>query len=462
MKTLKENLFWNFDNNIILDDVAVVTEENDKKTYFQLNEDIESIANNLNFNRSLIFLRVNNTYLSLINYLACLRKGHPFLLLDSDVKEELVTTLKDTFKPNYLMSNEGIAKFNDYTHVLKDDLAMLMSTSGTTGEPKLVRLSYTNLNCNSESIVSYLNIAKSDTAITTLPMSYSYGLSVINSHLAAGATIALNSHGIISREFWKTITDNKVTTFSGVPFTFQTLKKLKYKRFDTSSIRYITQAGGKLDSDTVKYFANECKKLGQEFIVMYGQTEASPRISYLPATNLIDKVGSIGISVPGGQLFLKGVNGNTITKPHQEGEIYYQGKNVMMGYAESPVDFSKGDIQQGILATGDVGYFDEDSYYYITGRLKRFIKLFGLRISLDSIDNWLNQHEINGISTGTDDLLQICFEGVHVDKQNEIVSLLSKEFKLNLNFIKALSINSIPRKNGGKVDFKALKLLVDP
>jgi long-chain acyl-CoA synthetase len=457
---MNNSFFWEFDTYLGFNDIAVITEENEKKTYFQLNEDVECAINKLNFNRSLIFLQASNTYTSVVNYLACLRRKHPFLLLDAGVNEKVTSALIERFKPNYLLCNDGIYKNSDFSHVFKDDLAMLMSTSGTTGDPKLVRLSYTNLHCNSESIVNYLNIIKSDTAITTLPMSYSYGLSIINSHLGAGATVALNSHGIISREFWKTIADNRVTTFSGVPFTFQTLKKLKYKRFDTSSIRYITQAGGKLDSDVVRYFVNECGQLGQEFFVMYGQTEASPRMSYVPADRLIEKIESIGVSIPGGRFLLKDKMGNTIRTAHEEGEIYYEGKNVMMGYAESVFDFGKGDIQGGILATGDVGYFDEDNFYYITGRLRRFIKLFGLRISLDAIDNWLNHQGVDGVSIGSDDLLQICFEGVHFDKQTEIVVLLSKEFKLNLNYIKAVSIDHIPRKNGGKVDFKALSLLV--
>ena len=204
----------------------------------------------------------------------------------------------------------------------------------------------------------------------------------------------------------------------------------------------------------------QTSQLGQEFFVMYGQTEASPRMSYVPADRLIEKIESIGVSIPGGRFLLKDKMGNTIRTAHEEGEIYYEGKNVMMGYAESVFDFGKGDIQGGILATGDVGYFDEDNFYYITGRLRRFIKLFGLRISLDAIDNWLNHQGVDGVSIGSDDLLQICFEGVHFDKQTEIVVLLSKEFKLNLNYIKAVSIDHIPRKNGGKVDFKALSLLV--
>jgi long-chain acyl-CoA synthetase len=457
---MKNRSFWHFENHQESDDLAIITETNQKKSYFDLNEDVICAIEKLRFNRSLIFLQVNNSYSSLVNYLACLRARHPFLLLDSDIKDGLIATLKETFKPNYLLSNDGVVKFSDHAHVLHEDLAMLMSTSGTTGEAKLVRLSYENLHSNSHSIVNYLNIVQSDAAITTLPMSYSYGLSVINSHLGAGATLVLNSHGIISREFWKAIEENQVTTFSGVPFTFQTLKKLKYKRFDTSSIRYVTQAGGKLDLETIEYFVSECSQLGQDFVVMYGQTEASPRISYVPPDRLADKIGAIGISVPGGKLYLKDENGTIIKTDNRTGEIYYEGENVMMGYAESVSDFGLGNTQLGILATGDIGYFDEDGFYYISGRLKRFIKLFGLRISLDAIDNWLDLQEVSAISTGKDDLLKICFEGVESEKQAEIMSLLSKEFKLNVNFIKSITVDEIPRVNGGKIDFKSLNQLV--
>ena len=449
------NCFWLFDG-FDLDAIAVIDENERSVSYSELNEAIESMVFKLPIKRSLIFLKVNNTYASLIMYLACLRARHPVLLVDTKVEDTLLNGLIDCYEPNFIINNYDVQKLSTVEHELHEDLTLLMATSGTTGSPKLVRLSKENITSCTCSIVDYLGITKNDKAITTLPMSYSYGLSIINSHLSANATIVLNEFGLISREFWNKVTAFKITSFSGVPFIFQLLKKLKYKRFDTSSIRYLTQAGGKLDDETLSYFQLECDGLDQEFIVMYGQTEAAPRISYLPSNQLKDKIGSIGIAIPGGSLSLLDEAGYRISCPNKEGEICYSGDNVMMGYADKITDLKLGNVQRGRLLTGDIGYFDEDGFYFITGRAKRFIKMFGLRISLDSLDNWLATHGITAVSSGKDDLLIIFFESTSDEVIQCTLKQISQEFKLNINSITSKSLEYLPRKNGGKIDFKAL------
>ncbi|MFB2813195.1 AMP-binding protein [Shewanella xiamenensis] len=438
---------------------AIVTEAGQIVSYAQLSKDIESFSVGLPDKRSLVFLSVDNNYESVIAYLACLSKGHPFLILDIGLEQALKEPLFFQYEPNVHIESGQVHLLHHREYSLHPDLAMMMSTSGTTGSPKLVRLSKKNLSSNAVSIVEYLKIRSSDVAITTLPMSYSYGLSVINSHLAAGACIVLNSDSILTREFWGKVKEHKVVTLSGVPFTYQMLKKLNYKRFDTSPIRYLTQAGGKLDENTLTYFQQVCSELGQDFVVMYGQTEASPRISYVPATELKDKIGSIGVAVPGGTLQIF-AHDTLISEVDTEGEIVYSGPNVMMGYAESTADLSLPDTQGGQLRTGDLGYADSDGYFYITGRAKRFIKLFGLRIGLDEIDNWLAKKGIEAVSAGSDDGLVVFY--TLKELQIETVKLeLGAEFKLNVNFVNFTEIDSIPRTNGGKVDFKKLNQLIN-
>lgn len=449
--------FWNFDG-IDAGAIALVTENLEAVSYEQLESDVISFSKRLPQTRSLVFLSVGNDYNSVVSYLACLKKGYPFLILDIDLDESLKEPLFEQYQPNLHIESGNIKVLNEDTYTFHKDLAMMMSTSGTTGSPKLVRLSRDNLSSNARSIQEYLNITPSDVAITTLPMSYSYGLSVINSHLASGACIVLNNDGVLTREFWSKVGTYMVSTFSGVPFTFQMLKKLNYQRFKTDSIRYLTQAGGKLDDSTLEYFSRVCGDLNQDFIVMYGQTEASPRISYVPAKHLANKIGSIGVPVPGGQLEIH-VDKVATTSSFTEGEIVYSGDNVMMGYAECIDDLALGDTQGQLLCTGDIGYFDDDGYFYITGRAKRFIKLFGLRISLDEIDNWLAKKGLESVSSGNDDGLVVLYvkESIIID---EIKLELATEFKLNANFITFQEVDEIPRKNGGKVDFKKINQLL--
>jgi long-chain acyl-CoA synthetase len=451
--------FWFFDQHEQRN-IALVTEHNQLISYAQLQEDIDIFSRKLPIQRSLVFLKVENTYLSVIAYLSCLQNNHPFLPIDSQIDTSLFTSLLDLYQPNLIINEGSIEPYCEFKYELYSDLAMLLSTSGTTGASKLVRLSYQNLASNTSDIIKYLQITSADTVITTLPMSYSYGISVVNTHLGGGATIILNDSGIISRDFWNKIETHTVTTFAGVPFIFQMLKKLNYKRFNTASIRYLTQAGGKLDEETLIYFEQECSEVGQKFFVMYGQTEASPRISYVPVNQLKDKIGSIGIAIPNGKIDIHDSNGKLITQANVEGEIVYTGINVMLGYAETSSDFALGDIQGNILHTGDLGYFDEEYYFYITGRAKRFIKLFGLRISLDSLDNWLANNNIDAVSCGNDDKLVVCYENESLDIST-IKKRIAQCFKLNANIVHFMHIKQIPRKNGGKVDFKSLSAIVN-
>ncbi|MDW7549446.1 AMP-binding protein [Pseudoalteromonas peptidolytica] len=451
---MDDNYFWSFSEEY-LGHIAVVTENGIAVDYAQLDRDINLYVSLLPKQRTLVFLFISNTYKDLLWYLSCLRAGHPTLVIDKGVDQKLVTALLEKYSPNVLV-DDAVTILHEVEYDMHPDLAVLISTSGTTGTPKLVKLSKVNLNSNAKSIASYLKLTAEDTAITTLPMSYSFGLSVLHSHLAVGATVVLNEQPIMSREFWQKVENFKVTSFSGVPFTFQMLKKLKYQRFKTDTIRYVAQAGGKLDDETLSYFCDVCKELGQEFYVMYGQTEASPRISYLPFEQLESKIGSIGIAIPGGSLEIY-AESEKVNSPRTEGEIVYKGPNVMMGYAESVVDLALGDINSGELLTGDLGFFDEDGYFYITGRAKRFIKLFGLRINLDAIDSWLMSRQIEAVSTGNDEKLVVFFTGKidAVSIKQELVT----EYKLNANYVIFQGINEIPRKNGGKIDFKPLNIL---
>jgi long-chain acyl-CoA synthetase len=445
--------YWNFSSEN-LEKTAIVDEKGNRVTFSMLAQEVSELINKLPNYKALVFSKVSNTKASIITYLACLKAEHPLLLLDSNLSDDLFDALVACYHPNLTCCEGEIKHFHSDKLKLNSNLSLLLSTSGSTGSPKLVRLSADNLQSNAESIAQYLRITCNDRAITTLPMNYSYGLSVINSHFHKGGGIVLSDDGIVGRDLWKKIADFNVTSMAGVPFLYQMLKKLKYKRFNTQGIRYITQAGGKLDIDSINYFKDECSKQGQEFVVMYGQTEATARMSYVPFESLNDKSGSIGIAIPNGKLSIVDINGKLVKEAFVEGEIHYEGPNVMLGYAESLGDLALGDISKGKLDTGDVGYFDEDGFFYITGRFKRFIKMYGLRISLDSIETWLLSQKYHAVVTGVDDHLLVCLvDSIDMDA---LKILLAGEYKININNIEIRMLMEIPRTANDKIDYKLL------
>ena len=183
-------------------------------------------------------------------------------------------------------------------------MRLLLTTSGSNCSQKLVRLSDQNLFSNAQSIINYLSLDVNEKPITTLPMHYSFGLSIINSHLISGATILLTKRSLFEKKFWEFFHSSNPTSISGTPYIFDILNKLRFFKKDFSSVKTITQAGGKLNIEMNELILNYCDKNNKKFYVMYGQTEASPRISYLPPQNSRKKIGSIGIPIPDGKLSL--------------------------------------------------------------------------------------------------------------------------------------------------------------
>ncbi len=454
------------------DRVAVIDDQNNYFTYSYL----ENFKNDIKLllpQRSLVFCLCKNNIESLIGYYSFLENKIVPLLLDSEIHEDLLENLIHIYKPNYIWApTDKIIKFqksniiyshNNYSllHLksnanvkMFDSLALLLTTSGSTGSPKLVRLSYDNLLSNAISISKYLSIDKNERPITTLPIHYSFGMSIINSHLISGSTILLTDNSIFSPDFWKFLKLNKPTSISGVPFTFEMLKKLRFFSMKLTSIKTITQAGGKMDLGLNKEIAEYCEINNKNLYIMYGQTEASPRISYLPPEKAKKKIGSIGIPVPGGSLSLVDSNGNTIDDYEIEGELVYTGPNVCLGYASEIYDLAKHDENEGVLFTGDIAFKDNDNFFYITGRKKRFIKLFGNRVNLDYVEGLLNDKICENACVGNDKFLIVFIVDMH--KMNEVKDFIIERFKINSKFIKIKVINEIPKNSYGKTIYSAL------
>ena len=391
--------------------------------------------------------------------------------MDSELKNRLISI----YKPEIIFSVDEISEnFSGYDKVIinekfslylsaifqnnspHQDLAVLLSTSGTTGSPKLVKLSYKNIQSNAESIAEYLKINESEKPITSLPMSYSFGLSVINSHLLKGASILCSNKSMVMREFWNTFNFQKCTSFSGVPYNYQMLQRLKFDKMELPTLKTMTQAGGRLSEEFVKYFYETAVSKKINFLVMYGQTEATARISYVPFEKLGDKIGSIGIAIPGGGIKIFS-DGKEISFSNEQGELVYFGNNVMMGYAESRDDLLKGDELNGVLHTGDLAYKDTDGFYYITGRLKRFIKLFGLRVNLDEVEKMLeNQFSCAAACYGSDDSLKILMQ-THSEISEIVKKKIIEIYKIHHSVVNVKCVDSIPVTASGKKDYQLIK-----
>lgn len=460
-----------FEFSSFIYNTAIKTDSGEILTYGEL----QSEANRLKVclsGKKLAFCLCSNTIPSIIGYVAFIQAGVATVLLDAQKDRELLNNLLSIYHPNYVWApremgfGNVLAEMNDYalyehSQTLIDihpDLSLLLTTSGSTGSPKLVRLTQRNIKSNAESIAKYLHLTECERPVTSLPMYYSYGMSVINSHFIKGATLLLTDKTVFDKEFWSFVKEEKATSIAGVPYTYEMLKRLRFMEMDLPNLKTMIQAGGKLNAAIAKEYMEWAKAHDKEFIVMYGQTEAAPRMSYLPFENAIEKYSSIGIAIPGGKFSLRDVDDKEIDSPNVDGELVYMGDNVCLGYAESLEDLSKGDENHSVLHTGDIARRDEDGFYYITGRMKRFVKIWGNRVNLDAIEQLIKIVTTNCACVGVDDKITVFL--TDNSYSDDIVSLLANKTKLNIRAFEIKLINEIPTMGSGKIDYAHLQNLI--
>lgn len=455
------------------DNIALIDDQGGQMTYAQLDRESKTLADTIG-RRCLVFSLCRNEIGSVLGYVAFINHGIVSVQVSSHLEAGLLDNLLATYQPAYLWLPKDQAELfpgmketysaHEYCllktgyekeYPLNDELALLITTSGSTGSPKLVRQSYTNILDNAQSIAEYLKLDDTERPITTLPMNYVYGLSIINSHFLVGATLLLTEKTLMQKEFWAFFKEAEATSFGGVPYTYEMLDKLRFYRMDLPSLRTMTQAGGKITPELHEKFAKYAEEKGKHFVVMYGAAEATSRMGYLPPEKAVEKKGSMGIPIPGGKFFLLDAEGKEIATPRTTGELVYEGKNVTLGYAECGEDLAKGDERHGRLETGDMAQFDEDGYYYIVGRKKRFLKIYGNRVNLDEIDRLIKgEFEIEVASSGVDDHLYLF---VTDEKMAEPVrEFVIGKTKLNPAAFKALVIDEIPKNESGKTLYKEL------
>ncbi len=318
------------------DQIAVVRADGERWSYSDLAREADNWAIRLGEIRGLIAIEMVNEWEALVAWIGASRAGFPVLLLAEGMLES-EPRLRAEFQPDIEYRRDSAQTWTLHKSPTREatdlhrDLALLLSTSGSAGDPKLVRLSSENVTHNARAIGLYLELSAEDRAITSLPLHYSYGISVITSHLSRGGSLALTDAKPHTEEFWAEFVAMGATSFAGVPLTYELLEERGFPSRAVPGLRTMTQAGGRLGSDRVRKFSTKLKERGVKFWVMYGQTEASPRIAYLPPEMAAAFPDRIGYPIPGGTIRLLDPDGETVRDVGEPAELCYQGSNVMMG-----------------------------------------------------------------------------------------------------------------------------------
>jgi len=441
------------------DRVALVDEGGKRLTYAVLAAAADAFCQRSEFSgrsRPLLAIECRNDIESIIAYVGALRAGWPVLLLSEEaVRKD--TRIVDAFRPNFFYKANGarheieIGDTDD--HPLHPDLAVLLPTSGTTGAPKLVRLSKDNIAANASAIAEYLGLTDADRAITTLSFHYSYGMSVINSYLDRGARLILTDRSVVEPEFWDFFDAAKATSIALVPIQFDLLDRVGFADRQKPSLRYVTQAGGRLAKPAIERYAALGAAQGWNLFVMYGQTEASPRMAYVPPEEIAAWPDSIGRPIPGGEFELRDEDDRVIEGVMQAGELVYRGPNVMLGYATALPELSEGP-QIEALRTGDMAERLENGFYRIVGRRSRFVKIYGFRIGLDDVEKSLAEQGVVAWCVNKDDQL-----AVMVSREADVAkarTFLIERYDLPSSSINLMASDAPPLLPSGKVDYRML------
>jgi acyl-CoA synthetase (AMP-forming)/AMP-acid ligase II len=439
----------------------------------------ESIASE---RKRLAFLFCGNTCETVIGLLAAAAAGHAVALIDPLLTEDKLGALIEAYQPELVLWTQDVGdKLRDWADTsagrrtyesragvvewmtrmvepppvdINPALQLLLSTSGTTGSQKYVRLSRDAIVANAGQIARALAIGEHSTGIAHLPLHYSYGLSVVTSHLATGGRVYLVNDSVTSPSFWSKIGAVGGSHLPGVPFHYVALARLGASLIP-DSVKVFTQAGGALDPRNQARIHDWADRRGGRFFVMYGQTEASPRMTTLQHADFSRKAGSVGVALPGGRLSIVDEKGAPL-EADSIGAVVYDGPNVMLGYAVSRSDLGKGDELKGRLETGDLGRVDAEGFLFLTGRAKRFAKIAGYRLGLDEIE----QELLAVCSVACLDLgekIAVVHEQASETALKTRIRELAASYKIPTSSFSLMRTSQIPRGASGKIDYAQLK-----
>jgi hypothetical protein len=419
-------------------------------TYDQLADRVQASAELLGTARSLVLLEARTDIGALTHYLGSLAGGHVVLPTPAGADR---SALIETYRPDVVVDAAGVHRDAAGGHELHADLALLLSTSGSTGSPKLVRLSHANLLANARAIADYLGIDETDRAATTLPLSYCYGLSVVHSHLLVGAALILTDRSVAEPAFWDLFTRHRGTTFAGVPYTFELLEQVGFEQMRLPHLRYVTQAGGRMPPEKIRRLAALGRRRGWDLFVMYGATEATARMAYLPPELAHSHPHAIGRPIPGGSFRLQPLDG---WPDDGSGELVYRGPNVMMGYAHDVADLSRGRTVDA-LHTGDIGRRCGPDLYEVIGRTSRFVKLFGLRVDLQRLETMLADGGVSALCTDNGERLAVA--ATAPADADDIRRRVADVAGLPVGAVDAVIVPELPLLSSGKPDYPAVRTL---
>ncbi|WP_051772366.1 AMP-binding protein [Saccharothrix sp. NRRL B-16314] len=411
---------------------------------------------------------------TVLAYLAALRLGHAVAFMPASAE------VLSAYQPEFVVPGPGGGSdLTDFGYVpgepaggspvlrrrsaqpacdIFPDTALLLSTSGTTGSPKAVRLSYDGVADNAEAIARVLHITAAERAPTTLPITHAYGLSVLNSHLRSGAGIVLSDRNPLSLAMWDHLTRAGATSFAAVPTTYAAFGPAHLNLLERTEIRTMTQSGARMPDELTMRLVRMMERRQGRFFPMYGQTEATSRIACLDPTDLPDRLGSVGSAVPGGVITIAPSEAHDRAAPG-EGAVHYRGPGVMLGYATGRDDLRRGP-EVDVLDTGDLGYL-RDGYLYLTGRTKRIVKVLGVRTSLDDLERVVERSDHpSAVVCGDDDVVYLFGAGdptVHEQQRRQLAEALGVPSR----HVAVRHVDRLPHTSGGKIDYRALTTAVD-
>jgi long-chain acyl-CoA synthetase len=429
--------------------------------------------------KALVAVDAPRTLTGVVAYLAAIRSGHAVVLVENG-SADLWADLIAAYRPELLVTQPGsdVARLAERRRfrapasgalpvwrqvdgscgsagTINPDLAMLIRTSGSLGHPKTVRLSYGNLRANAVAIAEALRIRPADRALASLPLDFSFGLSILNSHLAAGAATGLTCAASSSEELWWCADQMRATCVGAVPVTYQFLRASRWEPRDHPSLRRLLHAGGALDKTSLLHFARLMSRAGGDLVTMYGQTEATARIAYLPPELLTEHLGSVGVAIPGGRMRIERADGAEAIDG-EVGEVVYEGPNVMMGYALARADLGAGDSQHGILRTGDLGSL-RGGFLYLAGRADRQVKVLGRRVDLEQVELHLADCGVTAaVTADTHERVLVVVEKSAERRAAVQCRAIAARLGFPPGLMTVIPTDVIPRTPHGKIDYMAL------
>jgi acyl-CoA synthetase (AMP-forming)/AMP-acid ligase II len=440
-------------------DAPALVHDGGSLSYAELDARVTRFRDGLGSRRLLVAVEAEPSEHAVVGYLGALAGGHAVALPPAG-DGAAVTAFRDAFRPDATWRRAGGRwRLECETRVGPEphpDLAVILTTSGSTGAGKAVRLSAGAVEANARSIAGYLGLRSDDRAALVLPLHYAYGLSVLHAHLTAGASVWLAGGSVTDADFPARYAAAGCTNLPGVPYTFDLLERSG--AFASIPVpRFMTVAGGRMEPDAVTRWSSRLEAGGGRFFVMYGQTEATARIAYVPPEAAGRASDAIGIAIPGGRLSLVDEAGRPVTAPGAVGELVYHGPNVMMGYATGRDDLSRGP-EVDALATGDLATLGPDGFYRIVGRKRRMSKIAGVRIGHDALEAALAREGIAAAVVGDDTRLAAFFTG-DADA-GHVRGRLAVLARVTARHVEAVRLEALPRRPTGKVDYEALRAML--